>query len=240
MRFFMGKNPSQLVQVADCEVTVSGPTGSVKILYIPLFEVERGERVALFGPSGSGKSTFLHVLSGLLPVTSGTVTVADSRLDLLGEVERDRFRARSIGFVFQSFNLLQGLSALENVLLAQSLSGKPPDRKIAIALLEEVGLGHRLHNLPYRLSIGEQQRVAVARAMVHAPEIVLADEPTGSLDPIMAKEIMTLLDRMSADRGCTLIVVTHDQTMEGFFPRRVVFGDLNRAFRVDSKAGTQG
>lgn len=227
----------RMVYVKNCHYSAKSDNGTIKILNIPEFEVKKGELVALFGPSGSGKSTFLHVLSGLLPVSEGQVAVAGCELNKLGEVERDRFRARSVGYIFQSFNLLNGLSALENVMLGASLAGQSCSCEQATNLLSEVGLEHRMHNRPHQLSMGEQQRVAVARAIIHTPELILADEPTGSLDPKRSAEIIDLLENMVKRHGCTLITVSHDTKVVERFPKRVVFSDLNEAF-IDST--TQG
>lgn len=221
-----------IVSVRNCQYSVKSGGNCTQILDIPEFKVQKGELTALFGPSGSGKSTFLHIISGLLKASGGQITVAGSELNMLGEVERDRFRARSIGYIFQSFNLLNGLSALENVMLGAALAGKNTGQDQARSLLAEVGLEHRMNNRPHQLSIGEQQRVAVARAIIHAPELILADEPTGSLDPARSMEIIDLLENMVKRHGCTLIAVSHDMNVVNRFPRKVVFADLNKAFTI--------
>ncbi|MCP3887100.1 MAG: ABC transporter ATP-binding protein, partial [Propionibacteriaceae bacterium] len=152
---------------------------ALTVLDIPSWSVRKGTQVAISGPSGSGKSTLINVIAGLLVPTSGSVTVAGATLTGLGEVERDRFRARSVGYIFQSLNLLQGYTALENVMLGMTFSPCRHDTDAAREVLETVGMSHRAHHYPRQLSIGEQQRVAIARALVKRPELILADEPTG-------------------------------------------------------------
>lgn len=221
---------ASVVRVQALRYSVSGPDGPVEIIDIPGFSVESGDRVVLHGPSGCGKTTFLHLLSGLLVPGSGELEVAGERLDRLSERLRDAFRARHVGYVFQSFNLLPALSALENVLLPMSLAGVPADRGYAESLLAEVDLKHRLHHRPAQLSIGEQQRVAVARALAVKPSLLLADEPTGSLDERRSTEIMTLLEGAVSRHGCALIAVSHDPAVMSRFPRRVEFAGLNQAY----------
>jgi putative ABC transport system ATP-binding protein len=203
---------------------------SFTALDIPEWQLDRGEQVAISGPSGSGKSTFLNTLAGLLVPESGTVSVCEQDLPRLGEAERDRFRARHIGYVFQTFNLLQGYTALENVLLGATFSHQKVDRPRVRSLLERVGLAHRLHHFPSQMSIGEQQRVAIARALAKKPELILADEPTGSLDPRHTQEIVNLLRDACRDEGCSLVVVSHEAAVVGAFERRDDFLALNRAF----------
>jgi putative ABC transport system ATP-binding protein len=197
------------------------------------WRLDRGEQAAISGPSGSGKSTFLNVLAGLLVPDAGRVAVCGRDLPRLGEAERDRFRARHIGYVFQTFNLLQGYTALENVLLGATFSHQKPDRRRVRALLERVGLAHRLHHLPSRMSVGEQQRVAIARALAKKPELILADEPTGSLDPRHTAEIVGLLREVCRDEGCSLVVVSHEAAVVGAFERRDEFLEVNRAFATE-------
>ncbi len=222
---------SQVVRLCECRYAVPGPQEVIEILHVPELTVQAGERIVLQGPSGSGKTTLLHLLSGLLCPTSGEVEVAGVRVDQLSEIDRDAFRARNIGYIFQSFNLLPGLSAIENIQLGMSLSRGVADPGKARAMLAEVELEHRLHHRPDQLSIGEQQRVAVARALACEPAVLLADEPTGSLDEGRAREVMTLLERATAKFGCTLIAVSHDPTVVQRFPRQIDFAALNRSYR---------
>jgi len=198
-------------------------------LDVPLWEVAEGEQVAVSGPSGSGKSTLLNVVAGLLAPSSGSVRVCGRELAGLGEAERDHFRAAHIAYIFQTFNLLQGYTALENVLLGATFASEPATRATARAFLEKVGLGHRLKNVPAQLSIGEQQRVAIARALVKRPRLILADEPTGSLDPRHAAGVIGLLRQACREFGCALIVVSHEAGVVSAFDRKIEFLSLNRA-----------
>ena len=188
--------------------------------------VASGGRICLTGGSGSGKSTLLSILAGLLVPTSGAVRLDALDLFSLGEAQRDQLRARRIGCVFQTFNLLQGLSALENLTLAQRFAGvaSAPARARAEQLLEQLGLGQRASSRPSELSVGEQQRVAIARAVSNTPGLVLADEPTASLDDENAKAAIDLL--LDACRESTLIVATHDQRLVSRFPSVRAMGEL--------------
>jgi putative ABC transport system ATP-binding protein len=207
----------------------SGQNG-LTVLDVPEWQLERGEQAAISGPSGSGKSTFLNTLAGLLQPAGGRVEVCGQDLVGMSEAERDRFRARHVGYIFQTFNLLQGYSALENVLLGATFSHQRVDGAHVRALLERVGLAHRLGHVPSEMSIGEQQRVAIARALAKKPELILADEPTGSLDPRHTAEIVSLLRDACRDEGCSLVVVSHEAAVVEAFERREDFMKLNRAF----------
>ncbi|WP_367280795.1 ABC transporter ATP-binding protein [uncultured Chloroflexus sp.] len=183
--------------------------------------VAAGEFVVLLGKSGSGKSTLLNLVSGIDTPTSGIIWVAGRRLDQLSERERTLFRRRSIGFVFQFYNLVPTLTALENVLLPLELNGLRGStaRERALDMLAAVGLADRAHTYPDRLSGGEQQRVAIARALVHNPDLVLADEPTGNLDSDTGSQVLDLLDRLTRQVGKTLLMVTHSREMIGVADR---------------------
>ena len=187
-------------------------------------QVERGEFVAIMGPSGSGKSTLLHILGALETPTSGTVAVGGSRYDGFDDKELTRFRRDHIGFVFQFFNLLGSLSAVENVILPALIAGRHEQelRDRAMELLGIVGLGDRAEHLPSELSGGEQQRVSVARALLLSPELVLADEPTGNLDTRAGRGILRLLRTVSDSAGHSIVMVTHDPSAAAA-ARRVVF-----------------
>ncbi len=200
-------------------------TGRLReVLRVGRFEMASGEHVALRGASGSGKTTFLHLCSGLLAADSGTITVQGTAITSLSEPERDRFRASTIGYVFQSFHLLGAFTALENVLMAAYAKGDRPDRAAAEAVLESVGLADRMHHPPGALSVGQQQRVCIARALFNNPSVILADEPTGSLDPATAAEVMDLLQARS--EGRTLVLVTHDPAIAASFPRTVDLAEV--------------
>jgi putative ABC transport system ATP-binding protein len=183
-------------------------------LDVPTWKVETGEQVVVVGSSGCGKTTLLHIVAGILRPTSGHVLIDGWDTPLLSEAERDVFRARRIGYVFQTFNLLQGFTAYENVLLGMTFAGGHHDRKRAKHLLERVGLGHRLHHKPSQLSVGEQQRVSVARSLANQPKLVLADEPTGALDSASGEVVFDLL-RGIANEDRLVILATHNMELAG-------------------------
>jgi len=196
-------------------------------------EIEPGERVALLGKSGSGKSTLLNLLGGLDRPSDGALEVAGQPLDRLSARDLARFRLTSVGMIFQSFNLIPSRTALQNVELPMIFAGRPPSERRAEArrALEAVGLKDRLHHRPSQLSGGENQRVAVARALVNRPQILLADEPTGNLDSATAKEVVTLVLDHVEHHGTTLILVTHDEELASNCTDRVVRlrdGELQR------------
>ncbi len=189
---------------------VTGPEGSLTILDDLSLTLERGDSLAIVGRSGSGKSTLLGLLAGLDLPSSGEVQLAGQSLGALDEDQRARLRAEHVGFVFQSFQLLDSLDALENVMLPLELEGRRDARQRAAELLERVGLGQRLGHYPRQLSGGEQQRVAIARAFAGEPDLLFADEPTGNLDSQTGERIIELLFELNRERGTTLVLVTHD------------------------------
>ncbi|TAK97304.1 MAG: ABC transporter ATP-binding protein [Aquabacterium sp.] len=194
----------------DLSKVVTDTSGSLTILHNISMTVPAGESLAIVGASGSGKSTLLSLLAGLDVPSSGEVHMCGQSLFDLTEDERAAHRARHVGFVFQSFQLIAHLSALENVMLPMELRGDKAARAKASAMLERVGLGARLRHRPALLSGGEQQRVALARAFVMHPDILMADEPTGSLDHATGQAIMDLMFDLNRENGTTLILVTHD------------------------------
>lgn len=209
------------------------PLGAERVVAceVSALDVAAGEQVALVGRSGSGKTTLLHILAGILKPDAGEVDVAGARLDRLGEAARDRHRGRHIGMVYQTFNLLQPFTALENVLLG-ALFGRgagPSARDRAAALLAQVGLGDRLHHRPKELSVGQVQRVAICRALVNDPELVLMDEPLGNQDRATGEQVLDLLLRLAADGGKTVVMVTHDSTSAARMQRTVDLAELRSA-----------
>jgi len=225
-----------IVTLKDLVVEYQVGDETLKVLDIPEWAVGKGAQVAVSGPSGAGKSTLLNITAGLLLPTEGTVMVAGSELTRLSEAERDRFRADSIGYIFQNFNLLQGYTAIENVLLGMTFSTQKSDKEAAQDLLSMVGLSHRINHYPRELSIGEQQRVAIARALSKQPELILADEPTGSLDPLHTDEVISKLREVSSNLGCTLILVSHEQAVVSAFEEQILFLELNQAFKHEERA----
>ncbi len=187
-------------------------------------QVACGDRIALLGKSGSGKSTLLNLLGGLDRATSGRLRVGGRDVDRLSPRELSRFRSATVGMIFQSFNLILSRTALENVELPMIFAGRSPRERRAFAreALESVGLGERLHHRPTEMSGGENQRVAVARALVNRPEIVLADEPTGNLDSATAHDVMGLILDHVQLHGATLVLVTHDEELAGTCTNRVL------------------
>lgn len=185
------------------------------------FQVNAGESIAIVGASGSGKSTLLGLLAGLDVPTSGRVILDNEDIFLLDEDQRAALRSRLLGFMFQSFQLLPALTAMENVMLPIELSGQKSAQHLAQALLERVGLGARLAHYPRQLSGGEQQRVAIARAFVTQPKLLFADEPTGNLDSETGKQIIELMFELNQEKGTTLILVTHDEALSNRCDRKI-------------------
>ena len=198
------------------------------VLGIDTFSLKQGEQVALIGSSGGGKTTLLNIIAGILTPDSGKVVVDGHDIAAMREVVRDRFRATKIGIVFQTFNLLPAFSALENVLLGMSFSGRGVDRVFAKQLLERVGLGHRLNHSPQKLSVGEQQRVAVARSLANKPVLLLADEPTANVDSGNQQLILDLIRDTCRDHNVTLLMVTHSSEVAATFTRVESLKDFNR------------
>jgi putative ABC transport system ATP-binding protein len=214
-----------LIAVQNITKQVTDATGTLTILHEISFELAARESVAIVGASGSGKSTLLSILAGLDTPSSGTVVLAGTDLFKLDEDQRAELRSQQVGFVFQSFQLLGNLTALENVMLPLELKGRGDARAAATEMLRRVGLGERLSHYPKVLSGGEQQRVALARAFVLQPALLLADEPTGSLDFATGATVMDLMFAMNREAGTTLVLVTHD---------RAIAARCDRQLRIDA------
>lgn len=222
-----------LLTLSDLKVEYPKPDGSLlTILRIPRLEVAEGEQIAIKGASGSGKTTLLNAIAGILLPAGGSVQLMGQDLTAMREAERDAFRGKHIAFVFQTFNLLAGFTALQNVVLGSVFAGDPNEETAATLgraheLLKRVGLEERAHHRPHMLSAGEQQRVALARAMINRPKLILADEPTGSLDESNAREVLGLLKGMASAGHAALLLVTHDPAVMAQFARVVDIGELN-------------
>ncbi len=201
--------------------SVTDSTGTLTILRDIDFSLAAGQTVAIVGASGSGKSTLLSIIAGLDTPSTGTVHLAGVDLFALDEDQRAAVRAQKVGFVFQSFQLLGNLTALENVMLPLELAGRSDARSAATEMLQRVGLGERLGHYPKLLSGGEQQRVALARAFVVHPAVLLADEPTGSLDFATGEKVMELMFALNRELGTTLVLVTHDRGIAARCERRI-------------------
>jgi ABC-type lipoprotein export system ATPase subunit len=212
------------IRAVDLVKSYGSEASPVSALRGVTLEIGRGERVALLGKSGSGKSTLLNLLGGLDHPTSGGLRVGGHDLDRLSRRELAKFRSRTVGMIFQSFNLIPSRTSLQNVELPMVFAGREPRerRDSARRSLELVGLTARLHHRPTEMSGGENQRVAVARALVNRPEIILADEPTGNLDSATARQVMGLILDHIQEQGSTLVLVTHDEELAGSYTDRVI------------------
>ncbi len=218
-----------LVELQSVRKSYTEPGGTVlPILDIDYFAVEPGEQVVIRGRSGCGKTTLLHSIAGLTTVDSGQVKIKGVDVATKAEVVRDRFRARHIGYVFQTFNLLQAFTALENVMLGMTFTGQPRRRDQALKVLDQVGLSHRLHHKPSALSVGEQQRVAVARALVNQPVLLLADEPTANVDPGHQQQVIDLLRDTCREHEIAMILVTHATEVSDQFERVEQLEEINQ------------
>lgn len=218
----MADSHSPVLSVEHLTKKVPSPEGELTVLSQVDFTIGEGQTAAILGPSGAGKSTLLGLLAGLDHPSGGRVVLNGQDLFALNEDQRAQLRGALIGFVFQSFQLLPSLTALENVMLPLELTGHRDAREAAAAVLERVGLGPRLLHYPRQLSGGEQQRVAIARAFAPQPKLLLADEPTGNLDSQTGARIIELLFSLNREQGATLILVTHDEDLAGRCQRRLL------------------
>ncbi|MBT3637821.1 MAG: ABC transporter ATP-binding protein [Opitutae bacterium] len=201
--------------------------GKTLVVDVDKFSLQFGTQSGMKGESGSGKTTFLHLVAGILKPDQGEILLDGREVSKLSESARDRLRAESIGYVFQSFNLLQGFTCLENVLLASSFAGQVK-KPWAKELLDRVGLSQRMHYYPRQLSIGQQQRVAVARALANRPKLVLADEPTGNLDPKNGQKALSLLKELCRENGSALLLVSHEVKVIDAFEHQLRWEDVNQ------------
>ncbi len=223
-----------LLTIFDLKKSYPTPEGGLhQVVDVPTFELPEKQQVALSGASGSGKTTFLNLIAGIVPADAGQIKIGSAEITKLSEGERDRVRATDLGYIFQTFNLLQGFTCLENVVLGMSFgrdskSGKQ-DRAFAESLLERVGLKDRMAHFPRQLSTGQQQRVAVARALANQPQLVLADEPTGNLDPKNARESLALIRETCEEKGAALLLVSHDQQILSQFEQCQDLREINKA-----------
>jgi putative ABC transport system ATP-binding protein len=217
----MTETDRPVLHLKDASLTLNGNTGPVRILQDISLDVSRGETLGLIGPSGSGKSSLLMLMGGLELATSGHISALGQDLTAMDEDALARFRRNHMGVVFQSFHLIPTMTALENVATPLELAGRRDAFQLAQAELEAVGLGHRAGHFPAQLSGGEQQRVALARALAPRPEILLADEPTGNLDPTLSAEIMRLFDDFSRV-GVTVLIASHDLALISRLHHRII------------------
>jgi ABC-type lipoprotein export system ATPase subunit len=222
-----------MLSVENVKKSYREPNGQwLPILHVPRLELGAGEQVVIRGRSGGGKTTLLNVIAGLATADEGKIVVHETDVTRLPEAARDRFRARHIGFVFQTFNLLAGFSALENVLLGMTFTHQRNDPNRATELLKRVGLGERLTHKPAALSVGEQQRVAVARALVNRPMLLLADEPTANIDPAHQQQVIDLLREVCKAENVAMLLVTHSDEVANQFERVEYLEKLNRVLET--------
>ncbi len=218
-----------MLTLANIKKSFRQPDGQVTpILDVPEYEVVAGEQAVLVGASGGGKTTLLHIIAGITQPDSGTVRIENIEITRFRESTRDRIRADRIGYVFQTFNLLPAFSALENVILGMTFSSGRSSPARARKMLERVGLGHRMSSRPNTMSVGEQQRVAVARALVNSPRLLLADEPTANVDPANQQNVINLIRETCREENIALIMVTHATEVSDQFDRVDRLESVNR------------
>ena len=218
-----------LLEISNLTKNYRSPEGGLqRVLDVPEFTLEEGQQLALRGASGTGKTTFLNCIAGILRPDEGVIRLNGQNMAGVTESRRDWLRAQNIGYIFQTFNLLQGYTCVENVVLGMSF-GRGANWDVAGKLLKRVGLRDRLSYRPSQLSVGQQQRVAVARALANQPKLVLADEPTGNLDPQNARESMQLIREVCEENEATLLLVSHDQTVLDQFEECLDLAAINHA-----------
>lgn len=226
-----------MLHVSDLKKDFLLPDRSrLPVLDVPSFFIADGEQTVLIGESGGGKTTFLHCIAGIMAPTSGSVSIDGIGVSELSEAGRDRVRAAKLGYVFQTFNLLAGFTALENVRLGMAFANKRHDKNRAMELLRRVGLGDRMHHKPAALSVGQQQRVAVARALANKPRLLLADEPTANIDPGNQQKIIDLIRECCREENVAILMVTHSLQVAEQFDRVEKLDQINRAATVGTDA----
>ncbi|MFT5522656.1 MAG: ABC-type lipoprotein export system ATPase subunit [Pirellulaceae bacterium] len=226
-----------MLSVTNLKKSFVEPSGRpLPILDIPKFDVATAEQMVLLGRSGCGKSTLLHVIAGISRADEGTIAIDGIEVSGLSEAGRDSVRAAKLGYVFQTFNLLPGFTALENVQLGMTFGRRPNDVARALMLLDRVGLSDRMSHRPSALSVGEQQRVAVARALANRPRLLLADEPTANVDPANQQHIIDLIRETCREENIALILVTHSMEVANQFDRTVQMHDLNEVLKPKSSS----
>ena len=222
-----------MLQINHLRKSFRQPDGkTVEILDIPHYSVDQGEQAVLIGPSGGGKTTLLHIVAGITRPDDGQVTVNGVDIYGFSESGRDRLRAKTIGYVFQTFNLLPAFTALENVELGMAFSGERHSGRQARKMLERVGLAHRLSSYPRTLSVGEQQRVAVARALANSPKLLLADEPTANVDPSNQQQVVDLIRQSCEEDRIAMVLVTHSMEVADQFERVDPLESINLVMQV--------
>lgn len=225
-----------MLEIRNVKKSFTQPDGTMlHVLDIEEFQAKAGEQIVIVGHSGCGKTTLLHVIAGISRPDSGKVLIDGWDTAVLSEAERDQFRAAKIGYVFQTFNLLPAFSALENVMIGMAFADGRADRQRAEMLLDRVGLSHRLTHKPSQLSVGEQQRVAVARAMANRPKVLLADEPTANVDSGNQQHVIDMLRGSCEQEGVALLLVTHSPEVAKQFDRIERLEEINRVLSTAPK-----
>ncbi len=220
-----------MLEIRNLKKSYAEPSGNrLLIIDIPQLDITQAEQVVLRGESGGGKTTLLHIISGIVAADSGSIRLDGTELTKFSEATRDRIRADKMGYVFQTFNLLPAFTALENVRLGMTFARKKMSAERAKELLHKVGLSDRMHYLPSQLSVGQQQRVAVARSLANKPRLLLADEPTANVDPSNQKRIIDLIQNVCREESVAILMVTHSDEIASRFERVERLELINRAF----------
>jgi putative ABC transport system ATP-binding protein len=227
-----------MLEIRDLKKSYAEPSGSsIAIIDVPKLDIAQGEQVVLRGESGSGKTTLLHMISGIVPADSGSIRFDGTELTSFSETMRDRIRAAKLGYIFQTFNLLPAFTALENVKLGMTFAKKKMNSERARDLMHRVGLSDRMNYKPSQLSVGQQQRVAVARALANQPRLLLADEPTANVDPANQERIIELIQEVCQQDKVAILLVTHSDDVSRRFSRVERLEEINLAIQRASAAG---